>query len=562
MRRLRWPVLVVAGVLVAGSGTAYAVTSDRSTGNYRTVRASKGDVEQLLSTTGTVDAAHRADLGFGTSGTVADVLVALGDRVKAGQVIATLDRDALGAAVTKARASVARAVAQLASDEEAQADAVADSSADSSAASGSNQPKADQPSATPTSDDTAQPSAGGSDPAVEAALAKLRDQQAAVVDAQSKATAAIAAAKDALTAQQQACKDAYEASATSGSGKDAGGTSGDACSSALDEVQARQDDVSDAQDALASALSDLATTLAQAQAALEASSASSPSGSSTPSASDSSSPSGSQTPSSGGSDAPAADGSAPQSTTPSAATLAADQAEIERARADLVDARQQLAQAVLRSTRSGIVRSLTVHEGDEVAAGDAVAVVVGGRAVTVATSVSESKIGQVEVGQAVRVSMPGESGRAEGRVTAIGLVADRSSGTATYAVTVTVEDPAIALPTGSQALLDIVVANAKDVVTVPLSAVTRRGDQATVQTWDGTSLSTRTVTTGTVGDREVEVTQGLSAGDAVVLADIDQDITGAADSINDRSGFGRVPVRIGGPGGTGGPPGASFKTGP
>jgi multidrug efflux pump subunit AcrA (membrane-fusion protein) len=78
IRRIRWPALAAAGVLVVGSGTAYAVTSDEPTGSYRTARASKGDVEQLLSTSGTVDAANRADLSFGTSGTVAGVEVALG----------------------------------------------------------------------------------------------------------------------------------------------------------------------------------------------------------------------------------------------------------------------------------------------------------------------------------------------------------------------------------------------------------------------------------------------------------------------------------------------------
>ncbi|HET6165763.1 MAG TPA: biotin/lipoyl-binding protein, partial [Marmoricola sp.] len=107
MRKIRWPALVVAGVLVVGSGTAYAVTNDKSTGNYRTVGATEGDVEQVLQTSGTVDAAHRADLEFATSGTVARVKVALGDTVRAGQVVATLDSEPLEAAVTKANASLA-----------------------------------------------------------------------------------------------------------------------------------------------------------------------------------------------------------------------------------------------------------------------------------------------------------------------------------------------------------------------------------------------------------------------------------------------------------------------
>jgi HlyD family secretion protein len=234
----------------------------------------------------------------------------------------------------------------------------------------------------------------------------------------------------------------------------------------------------------------------------------------------------------------------------SAARLASDQAAIEKAQADLVDARQQLRQAVLRSTRSGRVVSVPVTAGDRVSADDVGAVVVGGRAVTVVASVAQDKISRVAVGEHVRVTTPGQSGAADGTVSAIGLVADSSSGTPSYAVTVTVEDPTISLPAGSQALLGVVVATAKDVVTVPTSAITRRGTQATVRTWDGRTLTRKTVTLGTVGARQVEITAGLAAGDRVVLADIDQPITGASNSINDRGGFsGPVNFKGGGPGG-------------
>lgn len=507
MRKLRWPVLAVVGLVVLGSGTAYAVTNDKAAGNYRTVAATKGDVEQLLTTSGTVDAAHRADLEFATSGTVARVKVAIGDTVKAGQVVATLDTSALDAAVTKARASLARAIAQLASDEDAQAQTVSD-------AASSQQPS--KPSGTAPSSPGG---GGGSSPT----LAALKAQQAGVTGAQTAATAAIAAAKNALAAQIAACADAYQDTAPT---TDAGDVPDDACTTALAEVQARQDDVAAAQDSLATALSSLAETLTKAVATLAASNArttaDSPSSSSV---------------------SPTRDASDTAGGTITAARLASDQAAIEQARADLVDARQQRRQAVLRSTRSGRVVALDLASGDTVSAGDLVATVVGGKAVTITTTVPESKVGQVEVGQDVRVTTPGESQAAAGRVTAIGLVADSSSGTASYPVTVTVEDPTMALPAGSEAMLAIVVATAHDVVTVPTSAVTRSGEGAagSVRTWDGTALSREAVTIGTVGARAVEITAGVSVGDWVVLADVDQAITGAADEINDR-GSDRVPV--------------------
>jgi HlyD family secretion protein len=543
VERIRWPVAALAGVLVVGSGTAYAVTRDGTTAHYRTVRASKADVEQVLSSSGTVDAAHRADLGFGTSGTVASVAVAVGDTVKAGQVVARLDTASLESAVTKARAAVAKAVAQLASDRTAQAQAVSDAAATPS--------KPSQPTK-PTKPQGTSPT-GSTSGATAAALQQLKQEQAAVLQAQSAATAAIAAAKDALAAQTTACAGAYQDTPPSGSGTGQDATSSQAandsaCTAALADVQARQADVSAAQDDLQKALATLADTLTQALATLSSSSAS-PGGASPSSARTAAqSPARSAATSNPTNGADASNGAT--SGTVTAARLASDQASIEQARADLVDARLQLRQAVLRSTRSGRVVSVPVGTGDRVSAGDVGAVVVGGKAVTVEASIPQTKIGEVHVGETVRVTTPAQSGAADGRVTAIGLVADSSSGTPSYTVTVTVEDPTISLPAGSQALLAIVVATAKDVVTVPTSAITRRGTQATVSTWDGTTLTRKDVTLGTVGARQVEVTAGLSAGDRVVLADLDQAITGAADKVNDRGGFsGPVNFKGGGPGG-------------
>jgi HlyD family secretion protein len=548
-KRIRWPIIGVAAVVLAGSGTAYAVTNNDAAANYRTVGATKGDVEQTLSTSGTVDAARRADLEFATSGTVAKLLVAVGDTVTSGQVIAVLDTGELRASVIRAKASVAQAVAQLASDRAAQDDTVA---------AASNTPTG----STTTPKGSSTPSTGGGSSTTAAVLAALMAQQDDVLAAQNAATAAITAARNALAAQTEACATAFQDTAKSQADQadaaadptadptadKAADTDADnaACTAALAVVQDRQDDVSDAQDALAKALSTLSATLTKALATLSTSSGSSPISSARTSAAaaDSSSSdtpsSSSPTGSSGG--------------TVTAARLASDQAQIEQAKADLVDARQQLDQATLRSTRSGKVVSLDITKGGDVTAGDTAAVVVGGTAVTVAATVDESKIDQVKVGQKVRVTTPGESKSVEGVVSAIGLVADSSSGTTTYPVTVTVEDPTIALPTGSTAALQIVLSTVKDVVTVPISAIAKRGTGTFVRTWDGTNLSQNSVTLGAMGNGKVEVTKGLSAGDRVVLADVDRAITGASDTVNDRGGFGgnRPDIKFSGPGG--GPP--------
>ncbi|MBO9523883.1 MAG: HlyD family efflux transporter periplasmic adaptor subunit [Nocardioidaceae bacterium] len=522
-RLLRWPVVAAAAVVLAGGGTAYAVGRDDGGPDYRTVTATTGDVEQVLASSGVVDAARRADLSFGTNGTVAKVDVDQGDTVRAGQVVATLDPTDLEAAVTDAKASLAQAVARLEADQDAQASAVQNASND--------QPK--------------QPSAPQQPSKPSPALQALAAQQKAVREAQSAASAALAAAKSALAAQTAACADAYGAAATPTATPTDAGADPDpqdpqdakdaACDTALADVQAEQAAVKDAQDTLAQALDVLAGTLTKALGSVT----SPETGNARTAAETPTSPS-SQGDTSGGGG------------TVTAAQLASDQAQIDQAKADLAEARAQRAQATLRATRSGTVAALDLAVGDQVSTGSTVATIVGGRAVTLTLSIAETSIDEVRVGQAARVGVPGTSTTTEGRVTAIGMVADTSTGTTSYPVTVTVEDPSIALPTGSRASVSIVTATAKDVVTVPISAVSGTGSTGTVRVWNGSTATRTRVTLGVRGARTVQVTGGVKAGTRLVVADADQAITGAASELNNRGGFGpngpAIEFRGAGPG--------------
>ena len=119
--------IVVSGVLLVGGGVAtYAAEGDDPSSHYRLSTASIGDVEETLTTSGTVDAAGRADVATPVDGTVARVRVRSGQKVKSGQVLATLERTELRTAVTQAEAALAVARAQLETDKDAQDDLVDD----------------------------------------------------------------------------------------------------------------------------------------------------------------------------------------------------------------------------------------------------------------------------------------------------------------------------------------------------------------------------------------------------------------------------------------------------
>ncbi len=131
----------------------------------------------------------------------------------------------------------------------------------------------------------------------------------------------------------------------------------------------------------------------------------------------------------------------------------------------------------------------------------------------------------VKNGQEVGVTPAGSGTALSGRLTGISAV--ETSGTAgntpTYATTVTVSDPGGLLATGAKASVSIPVKTATNAVRVPASAVTPTGaGTGTVQVVDSAraeSATTVDVTTGAVGGGWVDVTDGIAAGDLVVLAD-------------------------------------------
>src|SRR6218665_1430465 len=110
-RRRRVVVVGTVGAVVlvgAGGGVALAVTGDEGS-RYRTVAAEKASVEQLIDSVGTIASATRRDASFSVDGTVAAVNVSVGQVVAAGDVLATLDTEALQDAVDKAQADLATA---------------------------------------------------------------------------------------------------------------------------------------------------------------------------------------------------------------------------------------------------------------------------------------------------------------------------------------------------------------------------------------------------------------------------------------------------------------------
>ena len=115
MRRI-WIIVIVLTVVVAASWIGYerfGKAKAQAAPDYETITVGRGDIAFTVSATGSVLPEREASLNFQGTGTVADVAVKVGDRVKAGQVLAQLDTTDLELAVRQAEIALRQAEAQL-----------------------------------------------------------------------------------------------------------------------------------------------------------------------------------------------------------------------------------------------------------------------------------------------------------------------------------------------------------------------------------------------------------------------------------------------------------------
>jgi HlyD family secretion protein len=109
----RW-VVIAAVVVAAGAAAAWVMTRrDGSAPSYRLVTVERGDIDSVVSATGTLSAVTTVQVGTQVSGLIAELLVDFNDRVGKGQVIARLDTTLLESNLRDVEASVERARAEL-----------------------------------------------------------------------------------------------------------------------------------------------------------------------------------------------------------------------------------------------------------------------------------------------------------------------------------------------------------------------------------------------------------------------------------------------------------------
>jgi membrane fusion protein, macrolide-specific efflux system len=165
-------------------------------------------------------------------------------------------------------------------------------------------------------------------------------------------------------------------------------------------------------------------------------------------------------------------------------------------------------------------------------------------------SVAASVVDKIKTGDQVVISSEGAA--ATGTVASIGLIADTSSGVATFPVVIDVTGTPSGLYSGASATVSIIYNQLTDVLAVPAAAVqtSPSGKNFVYVSVNGRQVA-RDVTTGLTNGGLTQITSGLTAGERVVV-DIPQIAVPTGPGNLRGPGVGFRKVFFGGPGGQNG----------
>ena len=549
-------IAIVAALVLAAVGVGAAYISSRPQPldqRYVTVAAVSGDLSETLSFTGTVTESDQVSVSFPANGTVNGLKVSVGDHVTAGQALATMATKDLKQARDSAQANLDQAkltLSQLSSS----------SSTGSSSSSSSSRSNTSSSSSSRTGSGGQGSGSGGqgsgqSGPDLSQMVADARAALATAQNAATQANLAMAAAcKPLIDAANNPAPDPTDPTQPTPDPTDPTQPVSNpvvltadqvkTCTDAMTAQTQANQGVSQAGDALSTLTQQLSDALVQAEIQCQARVLQA--------AQSAAQKTGQQLAQSLAQQYTGGSASSSQ-TQKVAAQIAVDQAQDA-----LTQAQLNLDNATLTSPIDGVVAVLPWTVGASMTTSDAV-VIVGDGGVYVTLSVPVAKIGQISVGQTATIEELGVA-QATGKVSVKNL-APASAGGSTYAVTVAASGTdAKALLGGVTGQVTITTGQIPNAVLIPISAVTLddTGVSGTVLVLGADAVNEVQVQVAGIGQTQVAVSQGISVGDKVVLADTQEAMPSSLSGIQRAlsGGAGGTRVYVGGTGGGGQQPGA------
>jgi HlyD family secretion protein len=179
---------------------------------------------------------------------------------------------------------------------------------------------------------------------------------------------------------------------------------------------------------------------------------------------------------------------------------------------------RRVASLTVRAPADGIVYGLPRKAGETVAAGQVVASVADPEHLRVRTRVDQPDLPRIAVGQRMVVTFDGLPDRRwEGTVLSVPSGVTETGGRQVGEVLGEISDPRLSLPPNASVNVQIIVGEKRGALSIPRAALLRDADQRYVYVLEKGRARRRPVSVGLVGLSDVEITNGLSENEIVLI---------------------------------------------
>ncbi|MDP1706915.1 MAG: efflux RND transporter periplasmic adaptor subunit [bacterium] len=199
--------------------------------------------------------------------------------------------------------------------------------------------------------------------------------------------------------------------------------------------------------------------------------------------------------------------------------IAAQEAQVAQARANMNYARAQLEKTYLRAPFNGRVTRTLLDVGDIVSVNQSVISLIGAGHFEIEANVAESDVAKIKIGNRARVTLDayGDEPVFEATVVSIDLAATTVDGVATYKTVLQFDQDDNRILAGLTANVDIAAEKRENVIFVSTRSVIDRDGEKTVRVLQDGVVIEKEVQTGLRGsDGHWEIISGLNEGDLVI----------------------------------------------
>ena len=231
-----------------------------------------------------------------------------------------------------------------------------------------------------------------------------------------------------------------------------------------------------------------------------------------------------------------------------AATIATDEASVATATTTVNDAKDTLSRFALASPVDGVVTAVNVVAG--ATAPSSADITVAANQMEVSATVTETDYPSLKVGQAVSVSITALGETATGTVKEIDPIGSSSGtgGVVDYPIVVTIDPAPAGTASGMSADIEVTTAQVADALSVPATALDGSDGNYSVLVLGADGVATaQPVQVGLVTSSLAEITGGLTEGETVVTG-VNATRTGTATTTTGGFGGGGLGIPVGGGG--------------